>query len=112
MGAAIIDKYTILHFSVGIIFRYLGFNIVSLLIAHTVFEILENSKTGMVIINKYFKLWPGGKPAQDSTINSISDIFFSLLGWVIADKFIIYINLGWVFNISVLVYFWILEHYL
>ena len=102
MGAAIIDKYTILHFSVGIIFRYLGFNLVSLLIAHTVFEIVEISKPGMFIINKYFKLWPGGKPAPDSTINSVSDIIFSLLGWVIADKFIIYSNIGWVFNISYL----------
>lgn len=112
MGTAIIDKYTILHFSVGIIFRYLGFDFVSLLIAHTVFEIVENSKPGMFIINKYFKLWPGGKPASDSTINSISDIIFSLLGWVIADRFIIYSNIGWIFNSSVIFYFWILEHYL
>ena len=66
----------------------------------------------MFIINNYFKLWPGGKPAPDSTINSISDIIFSLFGWVIADKFIIYSNIGWVFNSTVLVYFWILEHYL
>ena len=112
MGTAIIDKYTILHFSVGIIFRYLGFNLLILLIIHTVFEIVENSKPGMLIINNYFKLWPGGKPAPDSTINSISDIVFSLLGWVIADRFIIYSNVGLVFNSIVIVYFWILEHYL
>jgi hypothetical protein len=112
MGTSIIDKYTLLHFSVGIIFRYIGFNLVSLLIAHTIFEIIENSKPGRHIINKYLKLWPGGKPAPDSRINSISDIIFSILGWMIADRFIIYSNIGWIFNSIVIIYFWILEHYL
>ena len=111
MGKLILDKYSTLHFSVGMVWRYIGFDFLSLLIIHTVFEIVENSKPGMFIINNYFKLWPGGKPHADSKINSISDIVISLIGWMIADKFIIYSNIGWVITVIVLFYFWILEHY-
>ena len=112
MGKSILDKYSILHFSVGMIWRYIGFDLLSLVIIHTIFEIVENSKPGMNFINKYFKLWPGGKSHADSNINSISDIVISLLGWMIADKFIIYSNIGWVITVIVLFYFWILEHYI
>ena len=56
----------------------------------------------MLIINKYLKLWPGGKPQSDSKINSVSDIIVSLMGWILADKYIIYSNIGWVINLIVL----------
>lgn len=102
MGKSILDKYSILHFSVGMIWRYIGFDLLSLVIIHTIFEIVENSKPGMNFINKYFKLWPGGKPHADSKINSISDIIISLLGWMIAHKFIIYSNIGWVITVIVI----------
>lgn len=105
MGKLILDKYSILHFLVGMIWRYIGFDFLSLLIIHTVFEIVENSKPGMFIINNYFKLWPGGKPHADSKINSISDIVISLLGWMIADKFYLYSNIGWVITLIVFFYF-------
>ena len=111
MGKSILNRYTILHFSVGMIWRYIGFDLLSLLIIHAIFEIVENTTIGMGFINNYFKLWPGGKTHADSKINSISDIVISLLGWMIADKFIIYSNIGWVINVIVLFYFWILEHY-
>ena len=112
MGKSILDKYSILHFSVGILWYYLGFDIISLFILHSIFEIVENSKSGMFIINKYFKLWPGGKPTPDSKINSISDISISLIGFIIADKLIIYRTIGWLFISIVFFYFWILEHYI
>lgn len=111
MGKSIVDKYSILHFSVGMLWRYIGFDFISLLIIHIIFEIVENTKIGMLIINKYFKLWPGGKPQSDSKINSVSDIVVSLIGWILADKYIIYSNIGWVITLIVLFYFWILEHY-
>ena len=111
MGKFIFDKYSILHFSVGVIWRYLELDFISLIIIHTIFEIVENSKPGMFIINNYFKLWPGGKPTPDTIINSISDIIVSVLGWIIADRFITFKNFGWFFSIVVLIYFWLLEHY-
>jgi len=84
MGKNLIDKYSYLHYSVGIIFYYykIPFNI-SLLI-HIIFEFLENTKDGMYIINKYLKFWPGGKQSKDTYINSIFDTIFFCIGWYTA----------------------------
>lgn len=82
MGLYFIDKFSFLHFSVGGIWRFLGFDLLSLIILHILFEYLENTKIGMKIINKYITLWPGGKPHSDSLLNSSSDILFSIFGWL------------------------------
>ena len=111
MGVALFDKFSVLHFSTGMLWYYLGFNMISLLIVHIIFEIVENSKPGMLIINKYFKLWPGGKPRSDSIVNIIGDIIISLIGFIIAYKFINK-NLGLLFSIISILYFWTIGHYI
>lgn len=90
MGKYLFDQYTLLHFSVGIIAYFWNINIFLLFILHTIFEILENTNYGMKLINKYFIMWPGGKPKQDSLINILGDTIGVLVGWIIAyllDKY-------------------------
>lgn len=110
MGKYLLDVYSILHFTVGILWRYMGFDIISLLLLHSIFEICENSKIGMHIINTYFKIWPGGKPSADTLINSIGDISVSLLGWILSDKYFIQNNTALYSSILIVFYFWIFPH--
>lgn len=110
MGQYILDKFSIVHFAVGILWRYMGFDILSLFILHTIFEIVENSKIGMHIINTYFKIWPGGKPSADTVVNIISDILISLLGWILVDTYFIQNTTLLYISIIVVAYFWISQY--
>ncbi len=85
MGVDFSDKFSLLHFSVGIIFRFFHISLENSIILHTLFEILENSKLGIKFIDKQLKFWPGGKRQADTLINSIGDLFYFICGWIIAD---------------------------
>jgi len=86
MGYKIIDSYSYLHFAVGGLWRALGLNFWLGVVLHIIFEYTENTKTGMKFINNNFTLWPGGKPKADTLTNSISDIIFSVLGWLFQNR--------------------------
>ena len=112
MGQYFLDKYSILHFVTGILWHYMGFDILSLFILHTIFEIVENSKIGTHIINTYFKIWPGGKSSTDTLLNIIGDILISLVGWILVDKYFRQNNIALYFSIIIVCYFWIFRHIL
>lgn len=84
MGVRLFDKYTYLHFAVGIVVYFWKISILNWFILHTIFEFLENTQMGMNIINKYIVFWPGGKLKSDSIINSIGDTFGAIIGWLSA----------------------------
>jgi len=85
MGKNIIDQYSLLHFASGIIAYFWGISLKWWTILHLSFEFLENTQIGMNFINIYFKdIWPGGKPYADNLMNSMSDNFFGIIGWLIA----------------------------
>lgn len=84
MGDYLLDQYTYLHFASGIIAYFWNISLVQWIILHTVFEIIENTKIGVHIINKYMIFWPGGKPKADSFINNIGDTIGAILGWLSA----------------------------
>lgn len=86
MGTRLFDQYTYLHFCTGAIAYFWGFSFLSWFLIHTAFEIFENTKIGMNIINN-FSFWPGGKPQPDSLCNSIGDTIGAMLGW--ASSYII-----------------------
>lgn len=87
MGVYIIDQYSLLHFATGVVAYFLGFSFTSWFIGHALFEISENSNTGIYIINQYLLwFWPGGKPKADSLENIISDQIFSSIGWIVAQQ--------------------------
>jgi hypothetical protein len=80
MGKFTFDQFTYLHFASGIIAYFWGLPIYVWFILHTIFEILENSKFGIKLINKIF-FWPGGKPKADSFINIVGDTIGAMIGW-------------------------------
>lgn len=84
MGNRLFDQYTLLHFAVGIVCYFWGLSHNNLLIIHIVFELLENTPMGIVIINK-IPFWPGGKPHADAVINMISDTVACQVGWLCAQ---------------------------
>jgi hypothetical protein len=85
MGLHFVDKYSLLHFAVGIIFRFFNIDFITSLILHILFEIIENTKAGVHFIDHYLTFWPGGKQKADSFINCVGDTVFFILGWFIAN---------------------------
>ena len=109
MGYYFIDKYSLLHFGVGILWNYIGLDLISLIILHTLFELVENTKIGIRFINNYLTIWPGGKEHPDSILNSVSDIIFSVLGWIFYRKYVGKIGkseLG-IFGLTISLFFWL-----
>lgn len=109
MGYYFIDKYSLLHFGVGILWNYIGLDLISLIILHTLFELVENTKIGIRFINNYLTIWPGGKEHPDSIVNSVSDIIFSVLGWIFYRKYVGKIRkseLG-IFGLTISLFFWL-----
>ena len=72
MGQHFADQFSLLHFSVGVVAYFWG-----------VFELGENSPTGIRLINS-MSLWPGGKPEPDSLLNIAGDTAFAMAGWMVA----------------------------
>jgi hypothetical protein len=110
MGQYLLDKFSILHFTIGILWRYMGFDIISLFLFHTIFEIVENSKIGMYIISTYFKIWPGGKPSADTLLNIVGDILISLLGWILTNTYFIQNTIALYLSIIIVFCFWIFRY--
>lgn len=109
MGYYFIDKYSLLHFGVGILWNYIGLDLISLIILHTLFELVENTKIGIRFINNYLTIWPGGKEHPDSIVNSVSDIIFSVLGWIFYRKYVGKIGkseIG-IFGLTISLFFWL-----
>ena len=86
MGKNFIDNFSLLHFAVGIIAYFWGIDFWVFNILHILFEIVENTDCGMEVINKGFlkDIWPGGKEYTDSFSNSLADVGFGALGWLLA----------------------------
>ncbi len=89
MGKFFIDQYSLLHLAVGIIAYFWNISLVTSFLAHFLFELGENTKMGMNIINTYFTKgsilhWPGGKPHTDARINIVGDNIFFVFGWILA----------------------------
>ncbi len=97
MGYLFTDKYSLLHFATGIVVYYWNMSFWTWFFLHALFELVENTQSGMYIINHLPKLpnntplrsgnmplWPGGKTHADSLINSIGDQTYASLGWIFA----------------------------
>jgi len=89
MGANFADQYSLLHYAVGVIAYFWNIPFILTIIIHTLFEIVENTKFGMGIINRFFVKnkhfsWPGGKNKPDAFINNVGDTIFFAVGWLSA----------------------------
>lgn len=84
MGKNFIDQYTLLHFAVGIMAYFWNISLEMTIYLHALYELIENTKLGMHVITNYITIWPGGKERADSIKNSIGDIIFCAVGWLLA----------------------------
>lgn len=84
MGKYIFDQYSLLHVATGIIAYFWGISLSNWLIVHLIFEMVENTKFGMHVINQYIRFWPGGKPKADTLTNSLGDQIAAYIGWTMA----------------------------
>lgn len=84
MGKYFLDQYSILHFATGVTAYFWGISLINFIILHTIFEIFENTKKGIYIIDTYLKIWPGGKKSPDYLINSIGDTIFAIIGFIMS----------------------------
>ena len=88
MGLYFADQYSLLHLAVGIVMYYWNISFFNAFLIHFLFELGENTKIGMKLINNYFTQsllhWPGGKPKADSVINIMGDNIFFMIGWLVA----------------------------
>lgn len=82
MGVHFMDQFSLLHFATGVVMYFWGISLSVTFVVHTLFEIIENTRTGMRFINTTFSMWPGGKPHADSIRNSIGDTVFAVVGWL------------------------------
>lgn len=83
MGTQLFDQYSLLHFASGVVAYFWGVPFIPWVIFHAIFEALENTVTGMRIINS-FPVWPGGKSQADTPTNILGDNIASILGWLAA----------------------------
>lgn len=74
-----------LHLATGVIMYFMGISFRTAMIINILFEIVENTDTGRKFITNYLRFWPGGKSQADSLVNSLSDIMFVALGWIVAQ---------------------------
>lgn len=81
MGYRLLDQYTYLHFSVGVVAYFWNIPLFWWFIIHSIFELAENTSFGIYFINHYLTIWPGGKPKHDSYLNILGDTFGTILGW-------------------------------
>ncbi len=83
MGKKFVDKFSLLHFCVGVVAYYLGVPFILWVLFHICFEIIENSPSSVFFIQTYFNFfWPGGKHEPDTPINMFGDNIFAILGWL------------------------------
>ena len=90
MGERFLDQYSFLHFCVGALAYFWQVSLKNAFIIHLLFEIMENTPTGVKLINKLFVSkngfgWPGAKSKPDSVINMVGDNVAFGLGWITAS---------------------------
>jgi len=89
MGNTLLDQYSLLHGAVGVVAYFWQIPFVWAILIHTLFEWVENTETGMALINRVFVRegafgWPGAKTAADSLVNCVGDTAAFAVGWGVA----------------------------
>ena len=83
MGVFFTDKFSLLHFSTGIIAYYWSVTLFNWFVIHALYEVIENTTWGMKLINN-ITLWPGVKCKSDTIMNQVGDQFYAMLGWILS----------------------------
>lgn len=83
MGKLFLDQYSLLHFAAGVVGYFFKIPLLIWIALNFLFEVIENSKVGMALINE-LPIWPGEKRFADSALNIAGDILSATLGWIVA----------------------------
>ena len=59
MGLTYIDRYSLLHFAVGVVANFWGIDKYQLLLYHTIFELVENTEFGHQQLGAVLAGWEG-----------------------------------------------------
>lgn len=95
MGKYFTDNYSLLHLASGITAYYWNVSLKKWIIMHVMFELLENTDYGMKFITAFFpNTWPGGKTHKDTMRNSIGDVIYGIIGWLLAYRVNYYYRIG------------------
>lgn len=94
MGIYFTDKFSLLHFSSGIIAYYWNISLIYWFIFHALYEYVENRPNIVKLIDK-ITIWPGGKKSSDFIINNIGDQFYATLGWLFTHYYLEYFYGGY-----------------
>jgi hypothetical protein len=99
MGFRLLDQYSLLHAAVGVVAYYWSLPFLVAIAIHTVYEYVENTATGITLIQKYGGIyWPGGKHEPDALVNIVGDTLVFSVGWLSAFVLDAYgIKKGWYF---------------
>lgn len=81
MGDKLIDQFSYLHLSTGLIAYFLKIRFIDWFYLHLFFEIVENTPEIIWFVDNYITFWPGGKKGPDELHNSITDQIFAMTGW-------------------------------
>ena len=85
MGKFLFDQYSLLHAASGVLAYFWGFSLKTWIVLNIVFEIAENTNSGMYIINNYiYRFSPMNKEKPDSPMNMIGDVISGIIGWLSA----------------------------
>jgi hypothetical protein len=89
MGDGMFDQYSLLHVAVAILAYFWQVPLWVGLVAHTAFELFENSAWGVWAINRWFVgagplSWPGRKDSTDTWMNQVGDTVSFVAGWLLA----------------------------
>ena len=89
MGYRLLDQYSLLHASVGVLAYFWNVSFWLAVGLHVCFEWLENTEWGVRAINRYiiepgWFSWPGGKHGPDAFVNRVGDTLTFAAGWLVA----------------------------
>lgn len=85
MGKYMFDQFSLLHFSVGVVVYFWGMDFTLWVIIHAVFELIENTDSGVKFIDDKLTFWPGGKKSPDLFINMTGDQISAMSGFLFAQ---------------------------
>lgn len=84
MEQPIFDQYSLIHFSVGILFFFTRISLLLSTITHATVSLLYNTDSGHEMIRKLAFWWPGSK-RPDSPYNIMGDNISFVSGWLVAS---------------------------
>jgi hypothetical protein len=83
-----IDEYSMINFTVGLLWYQAGFSFISLLVVYSIFKLVGNTSIGLYYVDKYLTPITGFKLHSESYKNMFMDLGFCFSGWMLGHLFL------------------------